>query len=68
MKISGPKAFKVFYQLPEVSDYEFSTIVYAYSPEEAAAYIRGKVVKVSLLDGNSDLIIPDQYLKTNKDH
>lgn len=64
MNIKGLNIYRITYKISHIRDLDFTKVVLAYSEREAAAYMAKDeiIFKISLIDSDTNLVIPDQYL------
>lgn len=63
MEIAGQNLYRVYYKIDKIKDMDFQKMVVAYSDKEAIANVKHQVLKVTLVDTDISLVIPNQYLK-----
>ncbi len=62
MQTAGQNLYRVLYRMDRVKDIEFQKLVVAHSEKEALSYVDGSI-KVSLVESDISLVIPEHYLK-----
>ena len=64
MNIAGHNLYRVLFRIEGIKDQDFSKLVVAFSEKEAVAYIGDGAMKVTLVETDISMVIPDQYLVT----